>query len=388
MTKSDDIAIDASHVSKSFRLPHESQNSLKGKLINFNKRGYEIQEALKDISFQVRKGEFFGIVGRNGSGKSTLLKMLAGIYTPSSGSIRINGTLTPFIELGVGFNPELSGRDNVFLNGALLGFSRKDMEAMYDEIVEFAELERFMDQKLKNYSSGMQVRLAFSVAIRARSDILLLDEVLAVGDARFQQKCYDYFYTLKEEGRTVVFISHDMDAVQKFCDRAIFIKDGVIVGSGRPVDIANDYLVELFSKTENKKAVRNSSSIVNSFEIILPKEKKYSRGSTVEIVYDFTLSDSYNTELRMAVVKEGMAVAHINSKSIPLQLKKGDHSVAFMLELDNFLGGNHEVSGGIYDAETGEQIAFAHAKNNIYIADEDKHRSGLFHLVGTWKKRN
>ena len=181
------IALRVNNLHKSFRLPYENQNSIKGKLINFRRRGYETQKVLKGVSFEVNKGDFFGIVGRNGSGKSTLLKLLAGIYTPNKGSVEVNGKLTPFIELGVGFNPELSGRDNVFLNGALLGFTRSEMEEKYDDIVAFAELERFMDQKLKNYSSGMQVRLAFSIAIRADADILVLDEVLAVGDEAFQQ---------------------------------------------------------------------------------------------------------------------------------------------------------------------------------------------------------
>src|ERR1700722_18703062 len=180
----DDIAIGVTEVSKTFKLPNERSGSVKSAVVNFyrNSRSYEIQEALKDISFKIRQGEFFGIVGRNGSGKSTLLKILAGIYDPSRGIIKVSGKLTPFIELGVGFSPELTGRENVYLNGALLGFNRKEMQAMYQVIVEFAELERFMDQKLKNYSSGMQVRLAFSIAIRSQSDILLIDEVLAVGD--------------------------------------------------------------------------------------------------------------------------------------------------------------------------------------------------------------
>ena len=189
-----EVAIAVKDVHKSFRLPHEQHSGVKQFIINAFRRksirGYENQHVLKEVSFEVAKGEFLGIVGRNGSGKSTLLKLLAGIYTPESGSVTINGTLVPFIELGVGFNPELTGRENVFLNGALLGFSRAQMEAMYDEIVDFAELHRFMDQKLKNYSSGMQVRLAFSIAIRANADILLLDEVLAVGDEAFQRKCY------------------------------------------------------------------------------------------------------------------------------------------------------------------------------------------------------
>src|ERR1700689_3251220 len=220
-----EVAIKVDHVSKIFKLPHEKTNTIKSLVVNFyrHNRTYEKQQALNDINFEVKKGDFFGIVGRNGSGKSTLLKLLAGIYSPTQGALHVQGKLTPFIELGVGFNPELTGRENVFLNGALLGFNRKEMRSMYEDIVDFAEIERFMDQKLKNYSSGMQVRLAFSIAIRARGDILLLDEVLAVGDAAFQQKCFDYFETLKSQKKTVVFVSHSMDAVRRFCTNAVYI---------------------------------------------------------------------------------------------------------------------------------------------------------------------
>lgn len=246
----DNIAIKVSHVSKSFILPHERSNSIKSKVINFRKRGHETQHALKDVSFEVKKGEFLGIVGRNGSGKSTLLKMLAGIYKPNSGTIKVNGKLTPFIELGVGFNPELSGRDNVFLNGALLGFTRKEIEAMYNSIVEFAELERFMDQKLKNYSSGMQVRLAFSIAIRADTDILVLDEVLAVGDEAFQRKCFSYFSELKRKKKTVILVTHSMDSVQRFCTRAMLIKDGNVEYIGDTAQIASMYRDENMEKDE------------------------------------------------------------------------------------------------------------------------------------------
>jgi ABC-2 type transport system ATP-binding protein len=239
----ENIAIKVEHVSKVFRLPHEKTSSVKSTFVNFyrKKKGYELQKALDDISFEIKKGEFFGIVGRNGSGKSTLLKLLAGIYTPTKGQVHVRGTLTPFIELGVGFNPELTGRENVYLNGALLGFNRKEMQAMYKDIVDFAELEKFMDQKLKNYSSGMQVRLAFSIAIRAKSDILLVDEVLAVGDAAFQRKCFDYFKQLKKSDRTVVFISHDMNAVRQFCERGILIDAGKMLFEGSSYELANQY---------------------------------------------------------------------------------------------------------------------------------------------------
>jgi ABC-type polysaccharide/polyol phosphate transport system ATPase subunit len=219
------VAIRVAGVSKTFKLPHEKTTSLKGLVINFYKRNrsYEKQSVLKNVSFEIKKGEFFGIVGRNGSGKSTMLKLLAGIYDPDSGTIEIQGKLTPFIELGVGFNPELTGRENVFLNGALLGFNRREISEMYQDIVDFAEIEEFMDQKLKNYSSGMQVRLAFSVAIRAETDILLIDEVLAVGDQSFQEKCFDYFSQIKHSDKTVIFVTHDMSNVERFCDRVYVI---------------------------------------------------------------------------------------------------------------------------------------------------------------------
>jgi ABC-2 type transport system ATP-binding protein len=258
-----EIAIKVSNVSKTFKLPHEKTTSIKGAIINFyrHNRTYEKLEALKDVSFEVKKGEFFGIVGKNGSGKSTMLKLLAGIYSPSEGSVVVNGKLTPFIELGVGFSPELSGRENVFLNGALLGFSRSQMQGMYDDIVSFAELEKFMDQKLKNYSSGMQVRLAFSIAIRAESDILLIDEVLAVGDISFQQKCYDYFDKLKEEKRTIVLVTHDMSAVKQFCDRALFINQGVAKNIGDPEEISQMY--EKINYADSDEAADTNDEKVN-----------------------------------------------------------------------------------------------------------------------------
>ena len=239
---SEDIAISVKHLHKSFHLPTERTWGLKQAIFNRLKgiKGYKEQKVLNGIDFEIKKGEFVGIVGRNGSGKSTLLKTLAKIYFPEQGSVKINGTLVPFIELGVGFNPDLTGRENVYLNGALLGFSNKEMDAMYDEIVKFAELEQFMDQKLKNYSSGMQVRLAFSIAIRAKGDILLLDEVLAVGDAAFQQKCQDYFASL-HGNQTVILVTHDMGNVEKFCDRAILIENGKIKLDGDPKTIAKEY---------------------------------------------------------------------------------------------------------------------------------------------------
>lgn len=237
-------AITVKSLHKSFRLPTEQAFGLKQTIFNRLRgiKGYREQKVLKGLDFEVKQGEFLGIVGKNGSGKSTLLKILAGIYYPEKGSITINGTLVPFIELGVGFNPELTGRENVYMNGALLGFSNAEMDQMYDDIWDFAELKDFQDQKLKNYSSGMQVRLAFSIAIRARGDILLLDEVLAVGDAAFQQKCEHYFESLKDNHQTVILVTHSMDNVRRFCNRAILIDDGKIVKDGKPDKIADAYM--------------------------------------------------------------------------------------------------------------------------------------------------
>lgn len=243
VSASKENAIVVSHLSKSFKLPTERSWGLKQAIFNRLKgiKGYTKQEVLKDISFTVKKGEFLGIVGRNGSGKSTLLKILAGIYVPDSGTITTYGSLVPFIELGVGFNPELTGRENIYMNGAMLGFSNAEMDQMFDDIVRFAELEPFMDQKLKNYSSGMQVRLAFSIAIRARGDILILDEILAVGDAAFQEKCNQYFASLSKD-QTVILVTHSMENVRRFCDRAILIEHGKIIKEGNPDQVADAYL--------------------------------------------------------------------------------------------------------------------------------------------------
>lgn len=271
MSDTRENAIVVSDLRKSFKLPHEQHSGLKQAALGLfkkdRKRGYEIQNVLKGVSFEVKKGEFFGIVGRNGSGKSTLLKLLAGIYEPDQGGVHTDGKLVPFIELGVGFNPELTGRENVFLNGALLGFSKKEMEAVYDDIVEFAELERFMDQKLKNYSSGMQVRLAFSIAIRAKADILVLDEVLAVGDEAFQKKCNLFFDSIKKDAsKTVILVTHGMEAVRRYCDRALLLDTGEVAIIGDPNSVADEYSKQ-FINTEDTPEATNDESRYGTGEV-------------------------------------------------------------------------------------------------------------------------
>jgi ABC-type polysaccharide/polyol phosphate transport system ATPase subunit len=233
----------AESVSKSFKVPEERTHTLKERVLHPRRRTHHQSfSALQDVSFQVEPGEFFGIAGRNGSGKSTLLKCLAGIYAVDAGRIWINGRLSTFIELGVGFNEDLAARDNVVLNGIMMGLSPRQAKARYDAVIDFAELRDFEQLKLKNYSSGMRVRLAFSVAIQVDADILLVDEVLAVGDAAFAQKCYDVFHNLRKQGRTIVFVTHDMGALNRFCHRAMLLERGAMIQLGEPRAVADRYL--------------------------------------------------------------------------------------------------------------------------------------------------
>lgn len=356
MGELNDIALSVQRVSKTFKLPHERHNGLKSAVVNVvggkHKRGHEKQQVLKDISFEVKRGEFFGIVGRNGSGKSTLLKLMSGIYTPDSGKVVVNGSLTPFIELGVGFNPELTGLENVYLNGALLGFSRKEMEAKYDDIVSFAELEDFMDQKLKNYSSGMQVRLAFSIAIQSHSEILILDEVLAVGDEAFQRKCNAFFDSIKKDKtKTVILVTHGMDAVRKYCTRAMLLEKGEILVEGDPDEVSEAYSSQFVDMSKNPKAdelanqkgqLRRGTGVV-VFENIthtLTKDK---------VVLDFDLVNKTNTVVpQIAIgidfcinkdVVFGNDTRYIEEykKGIPLEANATKH---FTFSFDNVLGNN------------------------------------------------
>jgi len=221
------LAIEVENVSKTFLIPHEQRTYFKEHFLHpFRRMAYERNEALRNVSFTIEEGEFFGIIGPNGSGKSTLLRILAKIYVPGGGVVRVNGLLSPFIELGVGFNMELNARDNIRINGTLMGLTKSQLDARFDEILAFAELERFVDQKLKNYSSGMLLRLAYSIAIQVPFDILLLDEVLAVGDERFQEKCFATFERFKEEGKTIVLVTHSLRMVSRFCDRVLLLEHG------------------------------------------------------------------------------------------------------------------------------------------------------------------
>ena len=229
-------------VNKIFRLPHDRKTTLRQRFVSFfQKHTYEKLYALRDVNLNVTKGEFLGVIGRNGSGKSTLLKLIANVIKPTSGKLSVDANVAPFLELGVGFQGDLSVKDNIFLYGALMGMSRKEILDRYDWIIDFSGLERFIDAKLKNLSSGMQVRLGFSITVSVESPILLVDEVLVVGDIDFQQKCYNAFDSFRKNGRTILFVSHNLNAVEKFCDRVVLLEEGKVIAEGCPLDVLTMY---------------------------------------------------------------------------------------------------------------------------------------------------
>ena len=310
------LHISLKQISKTFYIPHEKKETLREYILSgFKGNTKSVFEALKNVSVDINKGEFVGIVGENGSGKSTLLKTIAGILRPDKGGERIiHGRISPFLELGVGFNPELSARENVYLNATILGLTKKQTDAVFDEIIAFAELEEFVDQKLKYFSSGMQVRLAFSVAIRADADILLLDEVLAVGDMKFQQKCFDIFRQLKKQQKTIIFVSHDLGSMRQFCTRVIAMRDGEIVDDGEANTVIDRYLYgstveELEEVTENQEEQIHEQHKVAFVEQV----SFYTQGKKVSHVMpgeDVRMKVDYEVEGEVSDLVFGIALYH------------------------------------------------------------------------------
>ena len=383
--------VEISKLTKSFKIPLEASSGVKQQLINILKgrKGYRVFTPLKDISFTINEGDFFGIVGRNGSGKSTLLKTIAGIYTPNSGNVKVHGSLVPFIELGVGFNPELTGRENIFLNGALLGFSHEEMESMYSAIVEFAELEDFMEERLKNYSSGMQVRLAFSIAIRAHADILLLDEVLAVGDEAFQKKCYSYFDKLKREKRTVILVTHDMAAVERFCTKAVFIEDGHVKMIGKPYRIAAAYSRSNSQNYDQTTGLNSDNEGAVPFKIVL-------RGTDgkEKTMYDFEETMTVDLSWRQKGVKHvGVAIFRENGEYVygpnTYQEKTNaikDQTARYTVKL-NLNEGRYFIKAGLMGANDTKVIAFIEEGPFFSVQRDYRHGrwGGVTKLDHTWK---
>lgn len=401
MSISNEVAISVEQVNKDFMVPHEKVDSLKGHMIRLFKRTKkEKYPILKGINFNVKSGEFFGVVGRNGSGKSTLLKILAGVYRPTVGNITINGSMATFIELGVGFNFDLSGRDNIFLNGTILGMSKKEIVDRFDNILSFSGLEEFIDQKVKNYSSGMQVRLAFAIAIQADADIYLVDEVLAVGDSNFQKKCYAEFRKLKSAGKTIIFVSHDMDSIQEFCDRVLMLKNGKVELIGTPRQVAMSYEIEnigLSSKRQSKIKKIHDSIGIESIEIM-------SREKNGKLVFE--LPDSISIEIRIKAkearsvivaisfisTEGGKYMAGYNTKNRlgEVYMKVGMNRIECNVPARQFAKGSYSVNAAIFNFEDFKLIDYLDSSQGmttpiVSIIERDESKDGEFNLEGEWK---
>lgn len=398
------IAVKVDHVSKYFKLPTEATNSLRTAMVNRFKgiKGYKEQHVLKDISFEVEKGDFFGILGRNGSGKSTLLKIISEIYVPEKGTVTIDGKLVSFIELGVGFNPELTGRENVYMNGAMLGFSTAEIDAMYDDIVDFAELHDFMNQKLKNYSSGMQVRLAFSVAIKAQGDILILDEVLAVGDEAFQRKCNDYFQERKKSGKTTILVTHDMGAVKKYCNKAVLIENGLVKAIGSPENVANQYSFDNTAPLQQGEEAGGAGNpnqeeqvLVENFQLQLLSSNKLRPQDLIHFQIDFDVREDIQTYIALSLTDIDRNIWIYNDNSMDQLMSGAGHkTVHYTCSLPTVNDLKMKLEVTVRDAE-GQMLAFSDATqtplifiNRDDIALDDKSAmdsaSGLIQRNGTW----
>ncbi|MDY2775462.1 MAG: ABC transporter ATP-binding protein [Streptococcus infantarius] len=397
-----EIAVKVDHVSKYFKLPTEATQSLRTALVNRFKgiKGYREQHVLKDISFDVHKGDFFGIVGRNGSGKSTLLKIISQIYVPEKGTVTVNGKMVSFIELGVGFNPELTGRENVYMNGAMLGFTTEEIDAMYDDIVEFAELEEFMNQKLKNYSSGMQVRLAFSVAIKAQGDVLILDEVLAVGDEAFQRKCNDYFLERKESGKATILVTHDMGAVKKYCNRAVLIENGLVKAYGNPYDVANQYSYDNTEKeyddnVQEEREVEGDEKI-SDISIKLLSEKRLTPKDEISFEVNYNMLQDMDTYVALSFtdIDRNIWIYNDNSKEHMTQ-GSGKKAVKYTCHIPNVNDLKLKLEVTIRDKD-GQMIGFVPAEKSPIILltrddldynneSEVDSATGLIQRNGQWK---
>lgn len=268
-----DLALEVENVTKTFRLHHQKTSSIKQLIAGKGRNRFDEFTALKDVTFDVKEGEVFGVIGQNGSGKSTLLKCMAGILQPNAGSVRVHKRMSALLELGAGFHPELSGRDNVFLNAAILGMSRKDIAARFDDIVEFSGLQSFIDSPVKTYSSGMYVRLAFAVAINVDPRLLIVDEILAVGDVTFQKRCLEKFVEFRNDGRTIVLVTHDLGSVKNMCDRAIWLTHGAISGEGDPSELVEAYTEQMLGeniRSSDGSIRRGSGEIqITSIEILV-----------------------------------------------------------------------------------------------------------------------
>ncbi|MBI2588512.1 ABC transporter ATP-binding protein [Candidatus Berkelbacteria bacterium] len=390
--------IEAEKITKTFKLPHEKVDSLREGIATFYKpKTYETFMALQDVSFDVKEGEFLGIIGRNGSGKSTLLKILAGIYQPDNGKVKIKGKISPFLELGVGFNPELTARENVFLNGIVLGLSHRQIEKKYPGIVEFAGLEKFMDAKLKNFSSGMQVRLAFSVAKEAPADIFLIDEALAVGDVEFQEKCLGLFYGLKKAGKTIIFVSHDLGTMQDIADRILLLEQGNILKIDQPRAAINQY--HLLSSRTSLKGQKKDEHQFNKKEVKITDvqfqnsqgktNRIFKTGENIEIkIFYLARKPVKNPVVGLALYNyKGVHINGPNTKTshFPIPEVTGKGAILYRIRKNPFLAGEYFLTCGIFDESCQFAFDFIDKGFSFRVLPNLENQHGTVKLKEEWQ---
>lgn len=387
--------LEVDRVSKTFRIHHERPNSLKERLAGRRRNRYEEFLALRDVSFSVREGEVFGVIGHNGSGKSTLLKCMAGILQPTSGEIRVDKRMSALLELGAGFHPELTGRDNVFLNAAILGMTRREIAERFDEIVEFSGLEQFIDTPVKTYSSGMYVRLAFAVAINVDPQLLLIDEILAVGDVTFQQRCMEKFSEFRDEGRTIVLVTHDLASVRDMCDRGLWLDHGEIRGEGNPSDLVERYHAAMMGgePTGDGGVRRGSGEVrVESVELLMERTPT----STVRTGDDVTIRLRYHVEQPVerpvfAIEIEsvhGVRITAPSSRDVDVVPDRvtSDGTLDISVGSLPLLPGTYQLHTDVTDFHRQHVIDhFHHATRFDVTAGSDHESDGLVTLRPTWR---
>jgi ABC-2 type transport system ATP-binding protein len=383
-----DLALEVHHLTKTFRLHHEKANSLKQLVAGKKRNRYHDFTALSDVTFEVKEGEVFGVIGQNGSGKSTLLKCMAGILQPNQGSVQVHKRMSALLELGAGFHPELSGRDNVFLNAAILGMTRRDIAGRFDDIVEFSGLHDFIDSPVKTYSSGMYVRLAFAVAINVDPRLLIVDEILAVGDVTFQQRCLEKFVEFRNDGRTIVLVTHDLTSVKNMCDRAIWLKGGVVTGEGDPSDLVESYTEMMLGeniRTGDGGVRRGSGEIqITTVELLVngdPKPvKRFRTGDSVVLRMGYRAEKAI-PEPVVAIAIESLGGATVSAPCtrdvglIP-QSMSGEGVIEVALDDVSLLPGTYDIHTAITDFNR------SHVYDNIHLALRFDVMSGRPYEVG------
>ena len=372
--------IEVDNISKSFKIHHERHQTLKERLLHPKSGTTELFSALNNVNFSIAEGETVGIVGHNGSGKSTLLKCICGVLQPSSGEIRLRGSLAALLELGAGFQGELSGRDNVYLYGAMLGFSRKMVDRIFDEIVDFSEIEQFIDTQVKFYSSGMYVRLAFAVAVSVSPDILVVDEVLAVGDERFQQKCIDRIKKFQEEGRSILLVTHNADQVRSLCDRAIVLDSGVMIADGQASEALRVFREHQLEDAQAND-VAGTQANINIDSVTTPSGTFEVRsGAGIHLDVNLSAEHAYSGNFMFEIfTRTGLLVSRSDPQSSPVNLKQGPNRIGLDIGALPLLDGIYDINVGIVDQRGSTVIAWKEQAASMQVVYEGR-ESGIVEI--------